>query len=303
MLFSEIYSIYYKVLAKLITKAINKELDYQTALDIINAEAFSESFIYILDNIQNENWYLISKNYKTPIKESPHTPLSTLEKRFLKTISLDPRFQLFTNLDIIPLDDVEPLYLEKDIYYFDRNSQGDSFDDDTYKINFKKITRALDEHKLVKIVFRNRKGILQKGLFTPRKLEYSPKDDKFRLICLGKYNLSTINISRIKSVEYVGTYKEENIKPFSRNKRTVILEITNYRNALERSMLHFSHFEKEAIKLGDTKYQLKISYDEDDETEVLIRVLSFGPMIQVAAPPDFVTLIKERLLNQKSCES
>lgn len=37
------------------------------------------------------------------------------------------------------------------------------------------------------------------------------------------------------------------------------------------------------------------------ETEIVIRILSFGPMIKVVAPAHFENLIKERLIKQKSC--
>ena len=47
---------------------------------------------------------------------------------------------------------------------------------------------------------------------------------------------------------------------------------------------------------------MEINYSKDDETELLIRILSFGPTVKVIEPESFVSLIKERLHNQKSCE-
>ena len=41
------------------------------------------------------------------------------------------------------------------------------------------------------------------------------------------------------------------------------------------------------------------TYDADDETEILIRVLSFGPMLRVTSPERFIKLIRERLRRQK----
>ena len=38
------------------------------------------------------------------------------------------------------------------------------------------------------------------------------------------------------------------------------------------------------------------------ETEIVIRVLSFGPYVKALEPESFVNLIKERLISQKSCE-
>ena len=79
------------------------------------------------------------------------------------------------------------------------------------------------------------------------------------------------------------------------------LEIQDRRNALERVMLHFSHFEKEAEKAGDDLYRVTIRYEQSDETEIVIRVLSFGPMVRVLRPESFVSLVRERLEQQMSC--
>ena len=75
--------------------------------------------------------------------------------------------------------------------------------------------------------------------------------------------------------------------------------IRDARNALERVMLHFSHLEKSTVRLEEDLYQVTLSYDREDETELLIRILSFGPMIQVISPEGFVSQIWERL--EKQC--
>ena len=84
--------------------------------------------------------------------------------------------------------------------------------------------------------------------------------------------------------------------PKPKEKRSVTLELTDERNALERVMLHFAHFEKQAERIGESRYKLTLVYDPDDETELVIRILSFGPMVRVSSPARFVGLIKERLL-------
>ena len=43
---------------------------------------------------------------------------------------------------------------------------------------------------------------------------------------------------------------------------------------------------------------MTIVYDEADETEIVIRILSFGPMVRVTAPDTMIDLIRERLLAQ-----
>ena len=59
--------------------------------------------------------------------------------------------------------------------------------------------------------------------------------------------------------------------------------------------------ERQAEKIADDRYRVIIEYDRDDETELVIRVLSFGPMVRVVGPERFVNLIRERLKQQKSC--
>ncbi len=299
MLFSEVYSAYYSAVAHLISKAIDGELSTKNASEIIKQTAFRESSIHILENIKNENWQVLSKDFKTSIKNKPHMPMTTLQKRFLKTIMEDPRFKLFYDEVIGELEDVEPLYFENDFYYFDKINDGDPYENPDYIKNFKIVLRGLKEHKRLRIVYRGGKGILQTGIFTPRKLEFSQKDDKFRLICLGDYAISTINLARIKSCELLSPFDETKIKPYGRKKATITLQITTERNALERCMLHFANYQKETKQIDKGIYEMKLTYYKDDETEVLIRVISFGPLVKVISPQSFIDLIIERLNKQK----
>ena len=83
--------------------------------------------------------------------------------------------------------------------------------------------------------------------------------------------------------------------------RELTLLIVDERKALERAMLHFAHLEKQAEREGDNTYILRLKYYASDETELVIRVLSFGPCIKVLAPQNFIELVKRRLLAQKRC--
>ena len=46
------------------------------------------------------------------------------------------------------------------------------------------------------------------------------------------------------------------------------------------------------------RYRLTLRYDREDETELLIRVLSFGPVLKVVSPDSFIDKVKERLRKQ-----
>jgi predicted DNA-binding transcriptional regulator YafY len=155
------------------------------------------------------------------------------------------------------------------------------------------------KHKL-RISFTGGKGGRMSCVCIPNRLEYSEKDDKFRLITAGATRYATINIARITECILLGPYSEDEVRLAFTEKHKVVMELKDERNALERAMLHFSYLEKETERLDDRHYRITLYYDGDDETEVLIRVLSFGPMLRVISPESFIKQIKERLNRQKN---
>ena len=64
-------------------------------------------------------------------------------------------------------------------------------------------------------------------------------------------------------------------------------------------MLHFSDLEKETERIDDRRYRITLHYRQGDETEILIRILSFGPMIRVLEPQRFVDQLRQRIERQK----
>jgi predicted DNA-binding transcriptional regulator YafY len=66
-------------------------------------------------------------------------------------------------------------------------------------------------------------------------------------------------------------------------------------------MNHFAHLEKEVEKTGQDLYRIRLRYYQSDETEIVIRILSFGPVIKVLEPESFVEQIRSRLRRQMEC--
>ena len=62
--------------------------------------------------------------------------------------------------------------------------------------------------------------------------------------------------------------------------------------------MHFAHFEKQAEKLDEDRYKITVWYNKEDESEIIIRILSFGPMVKVTEPCDLVERIRQRLKKQ-----
>ncbi len=86
-------------------------------------------------------------------------------------------------------------------------------------------------------------------------------------------------------------------------KEPLTLHIANRRNALERAMLHFANFEKNTARIDENTYECLIYYNQSMETELLIEVMSFGPMVKVVGNEKFLRTLKERLNMQSQLPS
>ena len=145
--------------------------------------------------------------------------------------------------------------------------------------------------------------------YVPARLEYSVKNDKFRLLALkqaghGSMRLEVFNISRIQEVRLTEKVlsSQADVNTVIRNsyyKEPVTLRIRDERNALERAMLHFANYEKNTVKIDENTYECQIYYNKTMETELLIEVMSFGPMLTVTGNAQFLDSLKERLQRQR----
>ena len=301
MIFSELYSAYYSAVAAILREAVKHPLRRDELRNIIEKKAFGESMLNIEPAIGDERWQIIHSDGTTPLKHVPTMPLTTLEKRWMKAIASDPRIRLFSD-ELPDFPDVEPLFKPEDISVFDKYSDGDPYEDEKYIKNFRLILQAVKDRRPLYIESANSKDKIIKMTLMPEYIEYSEKDDKFRLIASGRKHGATLNIARIvKCTPYNRPFEAFTEKAECREPEKVEFELYDRRNALERVLMHFAHFEKQAEKTGEDKYKVTIFYDKNDETEIVIRILSFGPMIKVTAPENFIELIKDRLLRQKNC--
>ena len=299
MIFSELYSAYYNTVASIISRILDGERNEKELQKIVTERAFGESGLTILPSLKTEKWQLVHSDMTTPLEHSPTMPLTTLQKRWLKAISLDPRVRLF-GVTFPNLDDVEPLFTPEDYCVYDKYADGDPFEDEEYIRQFRVILEAIHSGSQIKFEMVNRKGNTMFIRCRPVRLEYSEKDDKFRLVTAGWRAVSTVNLAKIKNcVHYTGEKTS-----FGHEKETVYDTVTvrlrDERNALERFMLHFAHFEKQAEKLGKDLYLVRIRYVHDDAPEMVIRILSFGPLVEVIGSEEFRGLVIDKLKKQKN---
>lgn len=300
MIFNEIYSAYYNTVSRIIAAAVEGRASEDEMKNIIARHAFAESALAIIPALKSGKWQLLHPDLSTPIVHKPDIPLSLLEKRWLKAVSLDPRIKLFGD-KLWDFEDIEPLFTPDDYLIYDKYSDGDPYGDEDYIRRFRLILFAIREKKPIELTTLNRRGRPFSMLLMPLRLEYSEKDDKFRLVAGGKRRTGTVNLARILACSLACDEDFSHAPPKGQKKKELSIVVRNQRNALERVLLHFAHFEKRAEQLGRNRYLVRMRYESDDETEVLIRVLSFGPMVEVIEPESFRELIIERLKKQKNC--
>lgn len=315
-LFSEIYNCYYNIIKDMLrgNKAISKaELEA-----VITKDGFFETSLYLAPKLASGEWSFFEKAedlYVSTLDSEPPTVLSLLQKRWLKAILADSRIRLFftdEQLNILrnALSDIEPLFKQEDFYIYDSFADGDNYADDTYRMNFQIILNAIKKGQFLDIIFQSHVNKRVHFHYLPCKLEYSVRNNCFRLLAIESRGRSqdrfyTINLSRISELKETGKFADNNsdydidtyiTKGYHSEPVTFIIK--NERNALERAMLQFANYKKNTTRIDDTTYKCEIFYNKSNETELLIEVLSFGPAIRVVGNEHFLKLLKERLRRQ-----
>lgn len=303
--FSEVYGTYYNVVAKVLAQAMDGRLSAEGLQELVCAGGYGDSALQLLPALSEGTWRLLTPELKTPLQNKPTMPLTLLQKRWLKTLLLDERIGLFFTDEQIAqqqaaLQEVEPLYKPEQFVFFDRFVDGDAYSNPRYRANFREILQAVREKRLLNVSYRSNRGtIIVWTDLLPVSLEYSAKDDKFRLQTIAERKQVTLNLGRLISVEAgeaAATVKT--LKKSELVRQRLVLEIEDERSTMVRALMHFSDLEKETEKLDETHYLLTVQYDKGDETEMLFRVLSFGPTLRVREPESFKELIREKLREQ-----
>lgn len=317
-LFSEVYGCYYSVVAKILEQA-GKGISRSDMEELVNSHAFYDSAFHLLPKLFSGEWSLLERRadgryYSKLSQPETKRPMTNLEKAWLKAFLLDKRILLFVTPDELAalkdsLSDISPLFLAEDFHTYDLAADGDPYEDEDYIKNFRLILKACVTKSPVCIQYESSKQRRLSRDILPYHISYSGRDDKFRLLGAvlnkdGCYKNVTLNFARICSVEASTTVLPAHFTPekyFRQNLHTapIVLEIFEERNALERFMLQFASWEKQTeYKEEMGSYTCRIYYDRQDETELLIRILSFGPVIKVLGPEYFLKQVKERVNSQ-----
>ena len=318
-IFSEIYGVYFRIAARLLQKA---EVDEQTVYDEIRREGFRDSVLFLPQKLipqkDGSDWHLFSRQadgtLRSVLHHKPEPRVTLLQKRWLRAKLNDPRLALFLSDEALrvlseQLADIKPLYLPEHFRYTDRYTDGDPFESPEYRAHFRVILHALKHHRLVKIAFQSGKGERMNVTVLPQALEYSQKNDKFRLHCRNvrggiQRGSGLINLGRMTAVSETAetVQPERSVSELLQARRCaepVTVRVTPERNGVERFMMQFAAYEKRSERDPKTGCcTVQLWYDSQDETEVLIQLLSFGPVLEILSPPAFRSQAAARVRQQ-----
>ena len=318
-LFSEVYGCYYEVVAALLRAAPLSRRELEA---LVAARGYGESTLQLIPKLLDQNaWPLLEErdgSYHSRLSHAPALPVTALERSWLKALLGEARIRLFlTDSQLVhlsaALDDVEPLYRQEDFFYFDRYRDGDDYADSGYRQRFQAILAAIRERAVLRFVYEPPKSRTRTGFHLPLRLEYSAKDDKFRVYTIKvrqgvSQGYHSLNLGRLLEVRTCGERYEgsPDLDAYRRRHRCaepLILRVTRERNGIERFMVEFSSYEKQSEYDAETgTCTVKLWYQRDDETEVLIRLLGFGPVVRVLGPEPFVAQMRERVRRQAALD-
>ena len=303
MLFNEIYGCYYNAVARILSQALRGGLTEKSMREICADEAFAESAQTIIPALKSGKWQLLRDDLTTPLSHEPDLPPTLTELRWLKAVMLDPRVGLFDIdgsffAEDSPLADVEPLFTPDDLFVTDIYSNGDPFTDPRYIQCFRTLFSAVKNGKKARVTYRTENSV-RTAIISPYLFEYSEREDKLRLWVNSHSLGNIINLSLVEDAELLDEAGNIPDKLPLPEKEQVTLEILDSRMAVERALLHFAHYEREA-ELTENGCVLHITYCKADRSELAQQVLSFGPLVRVVSPPEFAQLIRARLSAQRS---
>lgn len=322
-LFSEIYGAYYRTAARVLEheRVTAKEIN-----EIISEEAFRDSVLFIQPKLMpredGSDWRLLSRNEDGSFSRRTALPppkiVTNIQKAWLKAKLADPKFRLFFDDDTLiklthRLENVKPLHTPEHFHYPDVFADGDDYLSESYRRIFRAVLTAIRTKELLEISYSSGHGKEFRGFILPVKMVYSRKNDKFRVYvnvwksqpCTGKNrHYSIMNIGRIESVtptgkHFEGAISERKMLKSFRCGEPVKVFVSTERNAVERFMMEFSAYEKHTVRdLRTGCCMVELWYDKLDETELLIRLLSFGPTVEILGPKSFRAQAARRVKRQ-----
>ena len=188
-----------------------------------------------------------------------------------------------------------PTYLPNNLWERETNI-GDDEQNTVLLQNLNLLQTALITQKKISYTNTTVSGKVYTAITSPHRLEYSLKENKYRLIIWHETEQRAIkiNIANLSNLEILTTPippgEHELLQKFYEDQLasapSLLLKLTLKNNAFERAFSLFANYDKTAY-CENNDYILKISYHRFEEQELINAILSLGSAITVIAPPEF----------------
>jgi len=318
-LYHSIYSRYYEILLHVLRKSHKSPISVKAIREVIQEKGFSETEYELMNKLissDNDSYGLLKETevgYIPLLKQSPKRVITLQEYAWLKVALDDERMQLFLSDELfsklqVILQDVKPLYDASNLRTEDIFAAINTELDQNIRAHFKKALYAIQNKKALRIHYESKNGNRLNSDFLPLDMRYSLKANKFQIEMIGlKHHKSkrfVLNMDGIITSKVIDYNESIAVKKIGFIKDYVEIEISNMRNGFERCFFQLSMYERESrFDEESGKCFMKLFYDKNFETEILITLMSFGPAVKVNGPERFRSLFLKRLTAQYNTSS
>lgn len=311
-LFNDYKNRYYRCIQNIINQIYNGEKYDKKDIRKILHNAYLEEESILVNELVNKNFFKFEDDivklridYNIPIR------LNDLELAYLKMFVEDDEFNKVLDDEILEklkknLNDVQSLDYNKFWKRENIDKYGDSLKNNEIRNNILILEKAILNNKYIKYSSKNRNGdIFENKIAYPYKIEYSIKNNKYRLIIFFDNRAIKINIdsiTNIKILEERDVLEKEKIQiqDFIKNRKNIgaplVLKIEDNNNTLDRCFNLFSAYDKKYYYDTDNNLILNIYYHNFDEAEIVRDILSLGKSVIVLEPKKIRDKVVERIL-------
>ncbi len=173
------------------------------------------------------------------------------------------------------------------------------YEDSDFGVILRNIMSAISERKIVWIKYRNQNDVENEFPIIPYCIEYSKRDNRFRVNAVGYmltdkenfvgeygrvFSYPLDGILAFKDTGKIADAKlmQEKIDIFNKeNKKTIVIFFPDSNGIPDRILTEFSCYKKTCIKWGNGTYRMTLEYFKEDYMEIVIRLLGYGSLITV----------------------
>lgn len=220
-------------------------------------------------------------------------PLTLLEIQWMVNILKHPLAKCFLNENEIKVildkvEDPEIFDINKVVLYDQYLGVDEFYKSFDFSTLIPKIMSAIRDNRMIAINYKSQYGKRSDYVCSPVDIEYSKRDNKIRIRAVSKSNdVKTFNLERILDVDildelYDKDFAEDVIKKYlNENQCELVIFFNETKNVPDRILTEFSCFKKKCCKWGNERYRMTLYYDKEDKREILVRLLSYGSLINV----------------------